>query len=82
MMPLESPGTSEFEEQLTNASMPELSADDLDWIFNADATTNGVFDGPGDWQSLDETDRWLNMAAQNTFALTDMDPYPYLPHVP
>ncbi|KAK0388991.1 hypothetical protein NLU13_2568 [Sarocladium strictum] len=77
LMPLGSPATlSEFERQMGSSSMPEFSAtDDLDWIFNVNGSANGAFDGLEDWQSWDETDRWLSMAAQNTFATTDMEPY-------
>ncbi|KIW13048.1 hypothetical protein PV08_08235 [Exophiala spinifera] len=81
-MPVGFPATfSAFEQQSSNGSVPELSADDLNWIFNVDAATNGAFDGLGDWQSLNETDMWLSMAAQSTFATTNMETYPYSPNV-
>ena len=72
---------SEFERQFGHTSVPELSADDLNWIFNADITTNGGLDDLKDVQYLTETDRWLTMAAEDTFTTTDMESHPVVPDV-
>lgn len=77
-MPHESPTTlSDFERQFNDTSLPALSANNLDLIFNVDNLVDGRLDDPNDWQSWTETDRWLTMAAQSTFAPNDMESYPY-----
>jgi hypothetical protein len=74
MLPESPAAFSEFERQFSNDSFPKLYTDDIGWIFNSNSTAAGVSEGPTDWQSLNEIDRWLAMAAQSTFTTTDMEP--------